>query len=162
MTDFRSVGARFFRGTAFASVLERCRIEPHQYWILVDLFETLSKRQELVRMGSHDQSMRSLTLIWFLLSGLISLAMAVSGASPGIYLLVFVGLTVFQLGMLLVSEVAESLVNPVEGLILAHQPVNGATWLGARLTHLLRIVVYVVAAVNGVPAIVRYFSSSQG
>ena len=157
MTDFRSLGARFFRGTAFASVLERCRIEPHQYWILVDLFETLSKRQELVRMGSHDQSMRSLTLIWFLLSGLISLAMAVSGASPGIYLLVFVGLTVFQLGMLLVSEVAESLVNPVEGLILAHQPVNGATWLGARLTHLLRIVVYVVAAVNGVPAIVGIF-----
>ena len=157
MTDFRSLGARFFRGTAFANVLERCHIDPHQYWILVDLFETLSKRQELFRMGSHDQSMRSLTLIWFLLSGLISLAMAVSGASPGVHLLVFVGLTVFQLGMLLSSEVAESLVNPVEGLILAHQPVNGATWLGARLTHLLRIVVYVVAGVNGVPALVGVF-----
>ena len=157
MTDLCSRGARFLRGAAFASVLGRCGIDPHKYWILVDLFEMLSKRQELFRMGSHDQSMRSMTLIWFLLSGLISLVMAASGASLGVYLLVFVGLTVFQLGMLLVSEVAESLVNPVEGLILAHQPVNGATWLGARLTHLLRIVVYVVVGVNSVPALVGVF-----
>ena len=157
MTGFPSLGPQFFRGTAFTSVLERCGIDPHQYWILVELFEMLSKRQELFRMGSHDQSMRSMTLISFLLSGLISLVMVVSGASLGVYLLVFVGLTVFQLGMLLVSEVAESLVNPVEGLILAHQPVNGATWLGARLTHLLRTVVYVVVGVNSVPALVGVF-----
>ena len=39
-------------------------------------------------------------------------------------------------------EIAEGLVNPVEGLILAHQPVNGHTWLAAKLTHLIRIVVY--------------------
>lgn len=157
MTDFLSPGARFFRGKAFTNVLERCRIEPHQYWVLVDLFETLSKRQEMVRMGSHDQSMRSVMSIWFFLSGIISLVMVFSDASPGFYLLAFVGLTVFQLGLLLISEVAESLVNPVEGLILAHQPVNGATWLGARLTHLVRIVVYTVVGVNGVPALVGVF-----
>jgi len=157
VTDFLSSGARFFRGKAFTNVLERCRIEPHQYWVLVDLFETLSKRQEMVRMGSHDQSMRSVMSIWFFLSGIISLVMVFSDASPGFYLLVFVGLTVFQLGLLLISEVAESLVNPVEGLILAHQPVNGATWLGARLTHLVRIVVYTVVGVNGVPALVGVF-----
>ena len=51
--------------------------------------------------------------------------------------------------------------NPVEGLILAHQPVNGATWLGARLTHLLRIVVYVVAGVNGLPALIGVFLSHK-
>lgn len=89
MTGLRSFGAQFFRGTVSAGVLKRCRIEPRQYWILIDLFETLSNRQELVRMGSRDQSLRSLMLIWFLLSSLISLVLAFSGVSPGVYLLVF-------------------------------------------------------------------------
>ena len=157
MRDLRSIGRRFFRGTAFAALLKRCGIEPHQYWLLVDLFQTLSKRQEVIRMGSHNQSLRSVVILWFFLSSGISLLMAVSGAHSGVYLLVFVGLTVFQLGVLLISEVAENLVNPVEGLILAHQPVNGATWSGAKLTHLIKIVVYIVVGVNGVPALVGVF-----
>ena len=70
---------------------------------------------------------------------------------------VFVGITVFQLSIILITEVAESLVNPVEGLILAHQPVNGATWSGAKLTHLIKVIVYIVAGVNGVPALVGFF-----
>ena len=159
MRDLRSIGRQFFRGTAFAVLLKRCGIEPRQYWILVDLFQTLSKRQEVVRMGSHNQSLRFFTIFWFILSSIISLLMAAGGASAGIYLLVFVGLTVFQLSVILISEVAENLVNPVEGLILAHQPVNGATWSGAKLTHLIKIVVYVVVGVNGVPALVGIFLS---
>ena len=157
MRDLRAISRRFFRGTAFAWLLERCGIEPHRYWLLVDLFQTLSKRQEVVRMGSHNQSLRFFTIFWFILSSIISLLMAVGGASSGIYLLVFVGLTVFALSLVLISEVAENLVNPVEGLILAHQPVNGATWSGAKLTHLIKIVVYVVSGVNGVPALVGVF-----
>ncbi len=159
MRDLRAISRRFFRGTAFAWLLERCGIEPHRYWILVDLFQTLSKRQEVVRMGSHNQSLRFITITWFIISSIISLLMAAGGVSSGVYLLVFVGLTVFQLSFLLIPEVAENLVNPVEGLILAHQPVNGATWSGARLTHLIKIVVYVVAGVNGVPALVGVFLS---
>ena len=107
-------------------------------------------------MGSHD-TMRFFAIVWFIGSSCISLLMAYFGVSPGIYLLVFVGLTVFQLSLLLISEVAETLVNPVEGLILAHQPVNGATWSGAKLTHLIKVVLYVVAGVNGVPALVGFF-----
>ncbi|MCY3756502.1 MAG: hypothetical protein OXG96_02155 [Acidobacteria bacterium] len=42
-------------------------------------------------------------------------------------------------------------------MILAHQPVNGATWSAAKLTHLVKAVVYVVAGVNGVPALVGLF-----
>ena len=109
-------------------------------------------------MGGHNNSMRFFAIIWFILSSCLSLLMAFGFAvSPGIYLLVFVGLTVFQLSLLLISEVAETLVNPVEGLILAHQPVNGATWSGAKLTHLTKIVLYVVVGLNGVPALVGFF-----
>ena len=152
-----SIARRCFRGRAFTRLLESCGIEPRRYWLLVDLFQTLGNRGEVARMGNHDYSMRFLVILWFFMASLISLGMAVAGASPGYYLLLFLGLTVFQLSILLIPEAAENLVNPVEGLILAHQPVNGATWSGAKLSHLIKAVVYVVAAVNGVPALVGLF-----
>ena len=138
-------------------MLEGCGIEPRRYWLLVDLFQTLGNRGEVARMGNQDYSMRFLVIFWFFMASLISLVMAFTGTDPEWYLLVFLGLTVFQLSILLIPEAAENLVNPVEGLILAHQPVNGATWSGAKLTHLIKAVVYVVAGVNGVPALVGLF-----
>ena len=152
-----SIARRCFRGRAFTRLLESCGIEPRRYWLLVDLFQTLGNRGEVARMGNQDYSMRFLVILWFFMASLISLVMAVAGASPGYYLLVFLGLTVFQLSILLIPEAAENLVNPVEGLILAHQPVNGATWSGAKLSHLIKAVVYVVAGINGVPALVGLF-----
>lgn len=156
----RSLGKRLFHGPEFTALLRRCGIEPHRYRILVDLFETLGKRQEVAQMGSDAYTMRTFTIIWFFLSGGIGIVMAAIGANAGVYLLTFLALTVFQLSMLLIPEIAEGLVNPVEGLILAHQPVNGATWLAAKLTHLIRIVVYVVAGVNVVPALVPLLGPS--
>ncbi len=156
MKKLRLLGKRLFHGPEFASLLRRCGIEPHRYWILVDLFETLGKRQEVTRMGSDAYTMRSFTIFWVFLSGVLGVVMGALGSTAGVYLLVFLALTAFQLSMLLIPEIAEGLVNPVEGLILAHQPVNGATWLAAKLTHLIRIVVYVVAGVNGLPALVPF------
>ena len=152
-----SIARRCFRGRAFTHLLESCGIEPRRYWVLVDLFERLGNRGEVARMGNQDYSLRFLVIFWFFLASVISLVMAFNGTDPPWYLLVFLGLTVFQLGMLLIPEAAENLVNPVEGLILAHQPVNGATWSAAKLTHLVKAVVYVVAGVNGVPALVGLF-----
>lgn len=152
-----SIARRWFRGRAFTRLLESCGIEPRRYWLLVDLFQTLGNRGEVARMGNQDYSMRFLVIFWFFLASLISLAMAFTGTDPEWYLLVFLGLTVFQLSILLIPEAAENLVNPVEGLILAHQPVNGATWSGAKLTHLIKAVVFVVAAINGLPALVGLF-----
>lgn len=151
---------RLFHGPEFATLLWRCGIEPRRYWILVDLFETLGKRQEVARMGSDAYSMRTFTVVWFVISGILGVLIGASGTSAGVYLLVFLALTAFQLSMLLIPEIAEGLVNPVEGLILAHQPVNGPTWLAAKLTHLIRIVVYVVVGVNGLPALVPVLGPS--
>ena len=160
MKALRSLSKRLFHGPEFTALLRRFGIEPRRYWILVDLFETLGKRQEVARMGSDAFTMRTFTIIWFFLSGGIGVVMAAFGANAGVYLLTFLALTAFQLSMLLIPEIAEGLVNPVEGLILAHQPVNGATWLAAKLTHLIRIVVYVVAGVNVVPALVPLLGPS--
>ena len=158
MTSLRAALRRLLRGPTFTRLLERCGIEPRRFQLLVDLFETLSERQELAMLGD-DYSMRFVMTIWFLLCSLgsvfaVVLAFATGGFPAGGYLLVFLALTVLQLGVFLLPELAENIVNPVAGLTLAHQPVNGATWTGAKLTHLAGVVIYVVVMINGVPAVV--------
>ena len=153
MSGLLALGRRLLHGPAFTALLERCGVDVRRFWVLVDLFETLGARQEVVGLG-NEYSMRGLMYIWFILSALGSIVAAAAGAAPGIYLAVFLGLTVFQLGVLLMPEIAESLVNPVDGLILAHQPVDGATWSGAKLAHLTKIVAYAVTGLNAVPALV--------
>lgn len=154
MTDrLRGLVQRLLHGPAATRALERCGVNVPRFRLLVDLFETLGARQEVVGFGD-DYSMRGLMRIWFVVSAVISVLAAVVGASPGVYLVIFLGLTVFQLGVLLFPEIAESLVNPVDGQILAHQPVNGATWSGAKLAHLTRMVVRTVTGLNAVPAFV--------
>ena len=153
MSRLVALGRRLLHGPAFTALLERCGVDVRRFWLLVDLFETLGARQEVVGMG-NDTSMRALMNIWFVLSALGSLVAAAAGAAPDNYLAGFLGLTVLQLGILLLPEIAESLVNPVDGQILAHQPVNGATWSGAKLAHLTKIVAYTVTGLNAVPALV--------
>ena len=153
MSGLLALVRRTLHGPAFTALLERCGVDVRRFWLLVDLFETLGARQEVVAMG-NDYSMRGLMYIWFILSAIASVLAAAAGAAPGVYLAGFLALTAFQLGVLLMPEIAESLVNPVDGLILAHQPVDGATWSGAKLAHLTKIVAYAVTGMNAVPALV--------
>ncbi len=141
-----------FRSAGFDRLLERWGIEPRRYRVLVDLFHTLSTRQELVGMDSG--AMQAVTIFWVILSSVISFMMLAGGSTPGMYLAVFLVITAFQLAAILLVEISESLVNPVAGRILAHQPINGATWSAANLTHLVVVIVYMVAGINTVPALV--------
>ena len=50
-------------------------------------------------------------------------------------------------------ETGNSLVNPVEAAVLAHQPISGATYTAAKLTHLITVVLYLVAGLNVAPAL---------
>ncbi len=157
MSGLRDLVRRLLHGPAFTALLERCGIDVRRFWLLVDLFETLGARQEVAGM-SNDYSMRGLLNIWFVLSAIFSVPLVLmtagTGSPTGFYLAAFLGLTVFQLAFLLFPEIAESLVNPVDGLILAHQPVDGATWSGAKAAHLTKIVAYAVTGLNAVPAFV--------
>ena len=152
MDRLRLLGRRLLHGPEFTRALERCGVDVRRFWLLVDLFETLGARQEVVGFNT-EYSMRSLMHIWFIGSAVISI-IVVLVASPGGYLAIFLGFTVFQLGVLLFPEIAESLVNPVDGQVLAHQPVDGATWSAAKLAHLTRMVVYAVTGLNAAPALV--------
>ena len=146
---------------AFTSLLSRCGIEPCQYWLLVGLFDTLSQRQELARIGSHDHGARIWIALMCFFATAASLGGVAFGISPDILCWSLAGLTAFQLSLVLLPEVAENLVNPVEGLVLAHQPVSGSTWLGAKLTHLVKFVAFVVAAINVLPAVIGCFLDHQ-
>jgi hypothetical protein len=74
------------------------------------------------------------------------------GMTPQTYFLIFMALSGFLLLTTLLAETNNSLMNPVEGLVLAHQPINGATYTSAKLTHILRVLLYLVPALNLIPA----------
>ena len=156
MTALKAAVTQTLRGRTVSGLLERLGIEPRRYWILVDLFHTLSRRREAVQ---HLGGMALLVVAGLLLvvSSLMSFVMFATGAPPTTHVLFFLFFTLFILAAFLVPETADSLVNPLEGMALAHQPVNGATYTSAKLTHLLRIVVYVVLGMNGVPALLGTF-----
>ena len=153
MTALKGALRQSLRGRTVSGLLERLGIDPRRYWILVDLFHKLKKRREAVQqMGGI--ALRVAYGILVTLSILISLVNWSMDAPVADHLSLFLISTLFVLAMFLLPETADSLVNPVEGMILAHQPVNGATYTSAKLTHLLRIVFYIVLGMNGVPALI--------
>lgn len=136
-----------------ASALGRLGIDPRQYWLLVDLFSTLGSRQEIAQLGGQEQSLRRATLFLFVFFGIFSGFMVFSEIPAILYFVAFLLMTALQLSMLLLPEVAATLVNPSEVTVLAHQPITGRTWSIAKVTHLVRVTVYIVLGLNLVPAI---------
>ena len=49
MTALKGALRRTLRGGTVSGLLERLGIEPRRYWILVDLFYTLSERRDTVQ-----------------------------------------------------------------------------------------------------------------
>jgi hypothetical protein len=146
--------SRLMRGPAASGALKRLGIDAKHYWLLIDLFGALSERRE--RMGQLGRSgilLKSIALIYGILAALMSLMMAGARMELRTYLLTFLGMTAFLLFSILISEVSNNVVNPVEALVLAHQPVDGATYTAASLSHLVRVLLYLVPALNTVPAL---------
>ena len=95
-----------------------------------------------------------MTWVYFVLSALISVVMVVAQrTSLPAYYAFFLIFTAFLLLTVLLMETGNSLVNPEEGLVLAHQPVNGATYTAAKLTHLARIVLYLTTGDERCPGV---------
>lgn len=150
----RAALSRVVRGPRASRFLERFGIDPRRYWLLMDLFGALSERGEMMdQLGRNGVALQFVTWMYFGLSALLSLLFVVVQPPLATYFLTFQSLSAFLLLSVLLSEAGNSLVNPVEALVLAHQPINGATYTAAKLSHLLRIVVCLVPALNGVPAL---------
>ena len=148
-----AIGERMLHSSVLARFLRRCGVSPRNYWLLVDLFKTLTERKEVISLGNDTYSLQKVSLSFFVVFGLMGVLMVFAQLSPVAFLSIFVLVTVFQVSFVLIGEVAEVIVHPVERMILAHEPVDSATWTSAKLTHLTGTVVYLVAGINLAPAL---------
>jgi len=145
---------RVLRGPAVSRALVRLGVDPKRYWLLVDLFAAMSERQEVMdQLGRNNAAMGYAGLFYLLISALLTLFSVIAQVTPAAHLGLFLVFTVFLFTGILLSEAGNSLVNPTEGMVLAHQPIAGATYTAAKLSHLLRIVLVLTPALNGVPAL---------
>lgn len=141
------------RGPAVSALLRRLGMDPQRYWLLMDLFRELTERRELFgQTGRNSLQLKSAVHLYFVMMGLLALVMLIAQPPAGTYFWMFQLMGVFFMFMILMPEAGHSLVNPEEALVLAHQPVNGATYNAAKLSHLVRIVLFLVPGIHGVAA----------
>jgi hypothetical protein len=133
-------------------------IDPRQYRLLLDLFAILSDRLEF--MGT-TVSLKKVIGGYVFISLLLSLIAFTNLPLHG-YLLVILGSSMLFMFMILTQDVANSIMNPDEASVLAHQPIRGATYVAAKLTHVFVIVAVITSALNAIPAIAGlYLRESQ-
>jgi hypothetical protein len=159
----QETASRILRRRFTSALLRRFGIDPKRYWLLMDLFGKLSERHEMLnQLGRDGVTLQTAGWMYFAMSALISIVMVMAGANLGSYFWMFMGLTALLLFAILMSETSNSLVNPVEGLVLAHQPIDGATYTAAKLTHLVRVIFYLVPGLNAVPAMAALLLKDAG
>ena len=142
------------RRPAVQRLLVRLGINPRHYLVLRDLFVTLGQRGQITdQLGMESGALTIISGLYAVIAAGVALIAALMNAQPDTYLFGFLASSTVILLSVLLSEAGNSLVNPVEGLVLAHQPITGATYTAAKLTHLLIIVVSIVVAMNGIPAV---------
>lgn len=145
---------RLLRGPEMSGLLLWFGIDPIRYWLLIDLFGELSDRRELFsQLGTNRMTLQKAAWLYYILSGLMVALFIATKMPLATYSIVFLGMTAFLLLSMLLPETSNSLVNPVEGLVLAHQPIDGGTYTAAKLTHLLRILLHFVPGLNLIPAL---------
>ncbi len=145
---------RWLRGPAASRVLQGFGIDPRRYWLLIDLFGELTDRREMLgHLGRDGVSLKIVAALYGLFTAVLAGIQVLLAVQAGTYFTTFLGLTAILLLMVQLSETANSLVNPLESMVLAHQPINGATYTAAKLTHLLRVLAYTVPALNLIPAL---------
>lgn len=144
---------RFIRGPQISRLLAAFNIEPRRYWLLMDLFANLSERGEMLdQLGRDGVALKTVSWLYFAMSALMSLLLLIANPPLVLYISNFLILTSIFLLSVLISETSNSLVNPEEGFVLAHQPINGASYTAAKLTHLARVIFFLVPGLNAIPA----------
>jgi hypothetical protein len=128
-------------------------VVPAQYQLLVDLFQSLGERKELVGSLGLDRHAMRLTSLMLLLPGALFALLAFAPSPLGSYNLTVLALSSFVLLLLVVMEAANSFFNPVEVAVLAHQPIESSTYLAAKTSYLVAVVLRAEMALNGPAAL---------
>jgi hypothetical protein len=138
-----------FKSKGIAKIGRMLGINVHQYRILLGLFSTLSNRMEFMGLTAGLNK-----AVGFYIFGSLLLTLPILGnpSMPG-YLLLMIGFSMFAILWILLMDAANSIMNPDEASVLAHQPISGATYVAAKLTHILVVVAVIIPALNLIPAI---------
>jgi hypothetical protein len=145
---------RLLRGPAASRMLAAAGIDPRRYWLLNDLFRALAERREIMsHLGRDGLTLKFASWLYLFLGGVLCLMFLSPAPTATRFLTVLSAFTAMVLACTLVSEAGNSLVNPTEALVLAHQPIDGATYTAAKLSHLLRVVACLAPALNLIPAL---------
>ena len=135
------------------TVLRWLGVSPAQYQLLVDLFDTLGDRKELLgNLGMDKHAMQLTTLTLVVPGGLLAL-MAFGSMSLASFNMLSLAFSSMLLCLILVNEAANSFFNPAEVTVLAHQPIGGGTYFAAKFSYLVLVVLRVQASVSGPSAI---------
>jgi hypothetical protein len=163
MNAIQEAMKRLLRGPQASRFLGSLGIDARRYWLLMDLFDQLSERGEMLdQLGRNGVALWRVAWAYAGISILFAIFLVIARLALATYFFVFLTLTAFFLLVILLSETGNSLVNPAEGLVLAHQPINGATYMAAKLTHLARIVLYLAVGLNVVPALAGLMLKESG
>jgi len=136
-----------------SKVIERiCRflgIDLRQYLLLLDLFSTLGDRLEFIGVTA---SLGKVMAFYVLMSAMMALTAFTDPPLPA-YLFIMIGSTMLFMFITILMDAANSIMNPDEASVLAHQPVRGASYVSAKVSHLLTVVAIVVPSLNLIPAV---------
>ncbi len=143
-------------------LLRRMGLDPRQFVLFLELFRTLSAREEF--MGSAGVNRFNIVYLsyWTGLMGVYVLAFLMFGhAVPPapVYLLVDLSVTFALTFLVFMREAANSLFNPVEAVMLAHTPIHGPTYAAAKIVHIVIAVLYLVLGLNLYPALIGAIAS---
>lgn len=147
--ELRISAESIFKSKGIAKIGGTLGIDVYQYRILLGLFSTLSNRMEFMGLTAGLNK-----AVGFYIFGSLLLSLPVLGnpSLPG-YLLLMVGFSMFAILWILLMDAANSIMNPDEASVLTSQPIRGATYIAAKLTHILVVVAVIIPALNVIPAI---------
>ncbi len=128
-------------------------VSPRQYQLLVNLFESLGERKELFGSLGLDRHAMRLTALMLLLPGALFALMAFDASPLAVFNMRVLAFSSFVLLLLIVMEAANSFFNPGEAAVLAHQPIGNATYIAAKATYLVLVVLRAATALNGPAAL---------
>jgi len=149
---------RIARLRVLQRLLSAVGVEPRQFQLFLRLLRTLSERQEFMgNLGVNRFAIAYLALFYLIFIGLPMGLMVLARFATPVYLLVNLTVTTIFVLLLTVMEAPNTLFNPTEASVLAHQPVHAFTYVAAKITHLLLVVLYLVPALAGPAALCGIF-----
>jgi hypothetical protein len=160
---------RLARKEAAQRLLGAMGLDPRQFVVFLELFRTLSEREEMVgSVGVRRFNISYAAIIaaglglfpWLALAGAIADSKTPrfpgSGALPeSIFLLFLLFLTFAFTFLVIIREAASALFNPVEASMLSHSPIHSPTYAAAKIAHILIAVIYLVLGLNVYPALLE-------